>query len=80
MQSGTDTLWCTGDERDQLGPFVIPGSRTCVSEALICAILTPTALELYWNRPEKEWPRTPEGHLAMHTRPLDLRALLRAAD
>jgi aerobic-type carbon monoxide dehydrogenase small subunit (CoxS/CutS family) len=37
-------------------------------------------IELYWDRPETEWPRSPEGHLAMYTRALDLRALLRAAD
>ena len=52
-------------------------ARAQASAKRCCTILTPTALELYWNRPEKEWP---EGHLAMHTRPLDLRALLRAAD
>ena len=33
-------------------------------------------LELYRDRPEAEWPRTPEGELAMHTRRLDLQSLL----
>lgn len=37
-------------------------------------------LELYWDKPEQEWPRTPDGNLAMYTRPLDLRELLSEAD
>jgi catechol 2,3-dioxygenase len=51
-----------------------------VSEALYLRDPDENGLELYWDRPESEWPRTPEGHLAMYTRQLDLRALLRAAD
>jgi len=31
---------------------------------------------LYWDRPEAQWPRTPDGGLAMYTRPLDLQDLL----
>lgn len=37
-------------------------------------------LELYWDRPRAEWPRTPDGALAMATDPVDLRALLAEAD
>jgi hypothetical protein len=33
-------------------------------------------IELYWDRPESEWPRNAEGGIAMFTRPLDLDALL----
>ncbi|TVR66184.1 MAG: hypothetical protein EA427_16575 [Spirochaetaceae bacterium] len=33
-------------------------------------------LELYRDRPETEWPRTPDGALAMFTRSLDLNDLL----
>ena len=49
-----------------------------VSEALYLRDPDGNGLELYWDRPEPEWPRTPEGHLDMFTRPLDLPALLRA--
>ena len=51
-----------------------------VSEALYLRDPDGNGIELYWGRPEKEWPRTSEGQLAMHTRPLDLQELLRAAD
>ena len=51
-----------------------------VSEALYLRDPDGNGIELYWDRPETEWPRTPEGHLAMYTQPLDLQALLRAAD
>lgn len=50
-----------------------------VSEALCLRDPDDNGLELYWDRPEKEWPCTPEGHLAMYTRALDLQALLRVA-
>ena len=33
-------------------------------------------MELYWDRPQEMWPRTPEGDLAMFTRRLDLDGLL----
>jgi catechol 2,3-dioxygenase len=33
-------------------------------------------VELYYDRPESEWPRAPDGTIQMHTRPLDLEALL----
>ncbi|MDQ3928738.1 MAG: glyoxalase, partial [Chloroflexota bacterium] len=33
--------------------------------------------ELYWDRPADQWPRTSDGHLAMHTRRLDLDDLLK---
>ena len=51
-----------------------------VSEALYLRDPDGNGIELYWDRSEKEWPRTPEGLLAMDTRPLDLRALLRSAN
>ncbi len=47
-----------------------------VSEALYLRDPDQNGLELYRDRPENEWPRTPTGELAMVTRPLDLRALL----
>lgn len=36
-------------------------------------------IELYWDRPAAEWPRDPEGRLAMASDPLDLTALLALA-
>jgi catechol 2,3-dioxygenase len=49
-----------------------------VSEALYLRDPDENGLELYWDRPQSEWPRTPDGKLSMFTRPLDLAALLRA--
>jgi catechol 2,3-dioxygenase len=36
-------------------------------------------VELYFDKPRELWPRTPDGKLAMFSRPLDLRALLKEA-
>lgn len=47
-----------------------------VSEALYLRDPDGNGVELYWDRPESAWPRTPDGALAMYTRPLDLRNLL----
>ena len=49
-----------------------------VSEALYLRDPDDNGVELYWDRPEPDWPRTPQGHLAMYTQPLDLQELLRA--
>ena len=37
-------------------------------------------IELYYDRPVDEWPRDPEGNLALLLDPLDVNALLREAD
>jgi catechol 2,3-dioxygenase len=50
-----------------------------VSEALYLRDPDQNGVELYWDRPQEEWPRTPDGALAMFTGPLDLRALLASA-
>jgi catechol 2,3-dioxygenase len=50
-----------------------------VSEALYLRDPDDNGVELYWDRPPQEWPRTPEGELAMFTKPLDLNFLLTAA-
>ena len=47
-----------------------------VSESLYLRDPDDNGVELYRDRQEEEWPRTPDGKLAMYTRPLDLRALL----
>ncbi len=48
-----------------------------VSEAVYLRDPDGNGVELYRDRPENEWPRTDDGTIAMHTRPLDLPALLR---
>jgi catechol 2,3-dioxygenase len=50
-----------------------------VSEALYLDDPDGNGVELYWDRPEATWPRTPEGGLAMYTRRLDLEGLRREA-
>ena len=47
-----------------------------VSEALYLRDPDGNGVELYWDRPQEEWPRTPNGGLAMYTRPLNLNSLL----
>jgi catechol 2,3-dioxygenase len=46
-----------------------------VSEALYLKDPDGIGVELYWDRPEDQWPRTPEGEVAMFSAPLDLQAL-----
>ncbi len=48
-----------------------------VSEALYLRDPDGNGVELYWDRPKEQWPRTADGSLAMFTRPLDLDGLLR---
>ena len=50
-----------------------------VSEAIYLRDPDQNGVELYWDRPQSEWPRTPDGELTMFTRPLDLGALLQEA-
>ena len=47
-----------------------------VSEALYLADPDGNGLELYWDRPREDWPRGPDGEVAMFSAPLDLRDLL----
>jgi catechol 2,3-dioxygenase len=47
-----------------------------VSEALYLHDPDMNGIELYWDRPESEWPRTGENQLEMFSKPLDLAALL----
>ena len=48
-----------------------------VSEALYLRDPDQNGVELYWDRPQDEWPRDANGGLAMFTRPLDLDDLMR---
>jgi catechol 2,3-dioxygenase len=47
-----------------------------VSEALYLRDSDNNGVELYWDRPQEQWPRDAEGGLAMYTQPLDLEGLL----
>lgn len=48
-----------------------------VSEAIYLRDPDQNGVELYWDRPPENWPRSPAGELAMFTRALDLAALLK---
>ncbi len=68
-----------GDALRRLHAAKIPldgASDHGVSEALYLRDPDQNGVELYWDRPQENWPRTPDGQLAMHTRPLDLAGLL----
>src|SRR3954454_7791901 len=47
-----------------------------VSEALYLRDPDQNGVELYWDKPQELWPRTPDGQLAMFTHRLDLDSLL----
>src|SRR4030042_2381718 len=42
-----------------------------VSEGLYLRDPDENGVELYWDRPPEQWPRTPAGDLAMYTAPRD---------
>ncbi len=46
-------------------------------EALYLRDPDDNGLELYWDRPEREWPLDAEGHLTFTSRELDLPGLLK---
>jgi len=50
-----------------------------VSEALYLRDPDNNGVELYHDRPREDWPRSPDGGVAMFSRRLDLDALLRDA-
>lgn len=50
-----------------------------VSEALYLRDPDGNGVELYWDRPPEQWPRTADGSLAMFTRPLAVQHLLAEA-
>lgn len=51
-----------------------------VSEALYLDDPDGNGVELYRDRPQADWPRNPDGSLAMFTKRLDVQALLAEAD
>lgn len=61
--------------------IVIDGSADHgVSEAIYLRDPDQNGVELYRDRPQKEWPRESDGNLAMVNAPLDLDALLAEAE
>jgi catechol 2,3-dioxygenase len=55
------------------------GADHGVSEAIYLADPDGNGVELYWDRPQAEWPKDAAGNLQMVTGPLNLRAVLDAA-
>jgi catechol 2,3-dioxygenase len=47
-----------------------------VSEALYLDDPDKNGVELYWDRPNSEWPRDESGELTMYNKPIDLQELL----
>jgi catechol 2,3-dioxygenase len=47
-----------------------------VSEAIYLRDPDGNGVELYWDRPREQWPRSADGGVAMFTRPLNLDSLL----
>jgi len=47
-----------------------------VSEAIYLRDPDHNGVELYWDRPREQWPRSADSNLAMFTHPLDLDSLL----
>jgi len=48
-----------------------------VSQALYLRDPDENGVELYWDRPQAEWPKNPDDSLTMYTRQLDIDDLLR---
>jgi catechol 2,3-dioxygenase len=48
-----------------------------VSQSIYLRDPDDNGVELYWDKPKDQWPRTADGKLAMFTRALDLTALLK---
>lgn len=70
-----DALRRLGEARIQLDGASDHG----VSEALYLHDPDGNGLELYWDRPDADWPRGPDGELAMYTQPLNVSVLINAA-
>ncbi len=64
----------------EAGIPLIGASDHGVSEALYLRDPDENGIELYWDRPKDEWPRTPDGELAMFTQRLDMNRLLQEAE
>ncbi len=47
-----------------------------VSEAIYLRDPDGNGVELYWDRPKEQWPRSPDGKVAMFTHRLEMNSLL----
>jgi catechol 2,3-dioxygenase len=64
---------------DRLRTFPYPltgASDHGVSEALYLDDPDGNGIELYWDKPKDQWPKSADGSLTMHTLPLNLEDLL----
>src|SRR5579863_8928272 len=50
-----------------------------VSQSIYLRDPDENGVELYWDKPKEQWPRTPDGKLEMFTHRLDLTQLLSEA-
>lgn len=67
-------------ERNTIRKTFAPGAADHgVSESIYLSDPDDNGVELYYDKPKEVWPRTSNGQLAMFTRPLDLRELLKEA-
>lgn len=58
-------------------PYAITGAADHgVSEAIYLHDPDHNGVELYWDRPQEQWPRKPDGSIDMYTIALDLDGLL----
>jgi catechol 2,3-dioxygenase len=64
---------------DRVREHITHGSDHGACEAVYLSDPDGNGIELYWDRPAGEWPRTPDGGLALVNFPLDVDALLSAA-
>jgi catechol 2,3-dioxygenase len=67
------------DALRRLGEAGVPldgASDHGASEALYLRDPDGNGLELYWDRPMDEWPRSADGKVAMFSAPLDLHGLM----
>ena len=60
--------------------LLLVGTGSSVPFRLVHRHPDDNGVELYWDRQQDVWPRTPDGGLAMFTRRLDLNGLLTEAE
>jgi catechol 2,3-dioxygenase len=73
------TRGALADAARRVRDLIDHGSDHGVNEAIYLSDPDGNGVELYWDRPQEEWPRTPDGGLALVNLPLDVDALLSAA-
>lgn len=58
------------------GYHILGASNHGVSEAIYVQDPDGNGVELYWDRPQSQWPSKANGEIEIYTRPLDLKSLL----